>query len=278
LDCQERFQIIYPQPDPLPVDLPASPLTKLWIYTNYDCNLRCSYCLAESSPKAFRRAISSSDIERLVDEALELGFDHVYFTGGEPLLLEDIYEILAYASQRMQTSVLTNAMLLNGKRLEKLRAIRNDNLVAQVSLDGSHPEQHDPYRGAGSWEKTVAGIHNLQEHGFRIHLSTTQTPANQAHLAEICAFHQALGIAEDDHFIRPLAKRGFSQAGLQVCKETLMPEITVNQDGIYWHPLSTDADMKVRSTIFPLSEAVSQVQAELETISQASQAELNTFR
>ena len=271
--CLMDLQEFYAQPiAPL-----ASPLKKLWIYTNYDCNLRCSYCLAESSPKAPRRAIGAAEIKRLVDEAVELGFESVYFTGGEPFLLEEIFEILAYASERMQTSVLTNAMLLRGKRLEKLCSIRNENLIAQISLDGSSEEQHDPYRGAGSWRKTIEGIHNLQESGLRIRLSTTQTPANSDHLGEICAFHQALGIPEDDHFIRPLAKRGFSQEGLEVCKATLVPEITVNQDGVYWHPLSTDSDMKVRSEIFPLVEAVNQVQAELEAISQASQDGLETF-
>ena len=267
-----------PELDFQPIKKFSPPLTKLWIYTNYDCNLRCKYCLASSSPKASRRAIKVANIRKLVDEAEELGFDNLFFTGGEPFLLEDIYEILAYASERMQTSVLTNAMLLRGKRLEKLCAIQNDNLIAQVSLDGSRPEQHDPYRGAGSWEKTVEGIHNLQEYEFRIRLSTTQTPANTTHLTEICTFHQALGIPEDDHFIRPLAKRGFSQEGVEVCKETLVPEITVSQDGIYWHPMSTDPDMKVRSAIFPLEEAVSQVQAELEAISRASQDGLNAFQ
>ena len=257
---------------------PLSTLTKLWIYTNYDCNLRCSYCVADSTPLASRRAIGKPVIERLIDEAVELGFEHIYFTGGEPFLLEDIYEILAYASERMPTSVLTNAMLLRGRRLEKLCAIRNENLIAQVSLDGSSPEQHDPYRGSGSWERTVEGIRNLQEHGFRIRLSTTQTPANEAHLAQICDFHQALGIAEEDHFIRLLAKRGFSQQGLEVCKETMMPEITVSQDGVYWHPLSTDPDMKVSPAIFPLAEAVSQVQIELEALSCASRGELTTFQ
>ena len=260
-----------------PVVSSAQPLTKLWIYTNYDCNLRCKYCLAESSPKASRRAIGLATIRRLIDEAVALGFDAVYFTGGEPFLLEDIYEILAYASERLHTGVLTNAMLLRGKRLEKLCRLKNNNLVTQISLDGCCPEQHDPYRGAGSWDKTIEGIHQLQEQSFRIRLSTTETPANTAHLTEICAFHRSLGIPEEDHLIRPLAKRGFSKEGWEVCKETVLPEITVNQDGIYWHPMSTDPDMKVRSEIFPLVEAVSQVQTELEAFSRNSQAEPNEF-
>ena len=57
---------------------------KLWIYTNYDCNLRCSYCVARSSPNAPRRAIGLANAKRLVDEAVALGFSQVFFTGGEP--------------------------------------------------------------------------------------------------------------------------------------------------------------------------------------------------
>ena len=75
--------------------LPIS--TKLWIYTNYDCNLRCDYCVAESSPRAPRRAMGLENTCRLVDEALELGFCEVLFTGGEPFILDEIYEMLAYA-------------------------------------------------------------------------------------------------------------------------------------------------------------------------------------
>jgi MoaA/NifB/PqqE/SkfB family radical SAM enzyme len=261
-----------------PIFPPPQPLTKIWIYTNYDCNLHCKYCLAESSPKASRRAIGLETIQRLIDEATELGFEQVYFTGGEPFILEEMDEILAYASERMKTSVLTNGMLLRSKRLEKIRLIRNDNLIVQVSLDGSRPEQHDPYRGSGSWAKTVEGLQNLLEQRFRVHLSTTETPVNSAHLTEICAFHQSLGILEEDHFIRPIAKRGFSQEGLEIRKETLQPEVTVNWEGVYWHPISTNPDMKVSSTIFPLAEAVSQIQVEVDAIRQASQEGLNEFK
>ena len=85
---------------------------KLWIYTNYDCNLRCQYCVARSSPNAPRRAIGLANVQHLIDESTQLGFVHAFFTGGEPFLLPDIYDMLAYSSARMQTTVLTNAMEL----------------------------------------------------------------------------------------------------------------------------------------------------------------------
>src|SRR5512136_2548777 len=167
-------------------------MSKLWIYTNYDCNLKCAYCSVESSPAAPRRELSLSTVRQLIDEAAALNFTEVFFTGGEPFILDEIYDMLIYASARLKTTVLTNAMLLKGRRLEQLRAIRSDNLIVQVSLDGAQPEQHDAYRGAGSWIKSVDGIQALLANGFRVRLATTETPANSAHLAEVCEFHQAL--------------------------------------------------------------------------------------
>lgn len=250
---------------------------KLWVYTNYDCNLRCSYCVAKSSPNTPRRALGFDNVRRLVDEAVELGFSELFFTGGEPFLLKDIYEMLAYSSARVKTTVLTNAMLLQGKRLEQLCAIDNDNLIVQVSLDGGNAEDHDAYRGKGTWAKTVAGIHALQNRDFRVRLSTTETPANSPRLADVCEFHNGLGIPEEDHFVRPLAKRGYSKEGIELNMSNLLPEVTVNLDGIFWHPLSTDVDMQVSRQLFPLATAVDRIQEQLDEIARTGGAKLMSF-
>ena len=255
---------------------PAVPW-KLWIYTNYDCNLRCSYCVAKSSPNAPRRAIGRANAQRLVDEAVALDFDHIFFTGGEPFILPDIYAMLAYSSARVPTTVLTNAMLLRGPRLAKLVAIANDNLIVQVSLDGGRAEDHDAYRGTGAWEQAVAGIRLLQEAGFRVRLGTTETPANAAHLDQLHAFRAELGIPEGDHFVRPLAKRGYSKEGLELGMGNLLPELTANLDGIFWHPLSTDADMQVSKKLFPLARAVEGVQRQLDIMARTGGVPLMTF-
>jgi len=258
-------------------ETPPGFLWKLWIYTNYDCNLKCSYCVAKSGPGVPRRALGTENVKRLVDEALELGFEDIFFTGGEPFLLKEIYEMLEYSSARVKTTVLTNAMILRGARLEKLRAIANDRLIIQVSLDGGRPEDHDAYRGPGTWEKTVEGIKLLQAAGFRVRLGSTETPVNSAHLDTLCDFHRSLGIPDEDHCIRPLAKRGFSREGLELGMSNLVPEITVNVDGVFWHPLSADADMLVSNRIFPLADSVERVNAQLETIAQTGLAPLMTF-
>lgn len=252
---------------------------KLWLYTNFDCNLACSYCVAESTPTAPRRPLGLANVKRLVDEAVELNFTDVFLTGGEPFILKEIYDMLAYASSRLRTTVLTNAMFLRGKRLEKLRAIANGNLIIQVSLDGARPEHHDAYRGQGSWARTVEGIKRLLAHDFHVRLATTETPANAAHLDELRAFRRSLGISEADHFIRPMAKRGFAQEGVEVSVETLVPELTVTAEGVYWHPLvsPSDTDMRVSQNIDSLAAAVACIQEQLAVIARTGQASLQKF-
>jgi sulfatase maturation enzyme AslB (radical SAM superfamily) len=185
--------------------------------------------------------------------------------------------MLSYASSCIKTTVLTNAMLLRGQRLGKLCAIANENLIVQASLDGGRPEDHDAYRGSGTWEKTVEGIRMLQQEGFRVRIGTTETPVNSPHLDKLCEFHRSLGIPDEDHFVRPLAKRGYSREGLELDMGNLIPEVTVNQDGVFWHPLSTDADMKVNRALFPLAQSVEMIREQLETISLTGKVSLMTF-
>ena len=117
----------------------------------------------------------------------------------------------------------------------------------------------------------------MQARGFRVRLSSTETPANSAHLHEICEFHRGLGIPDEDHFIRPLAKRGYSKEGLELGMGNLVPELTANLDGIFWHPLSTDADMQVSKKIFPLAAAMQRVQIQLGEIARTGAVPLLTF-
>src|SRR5215216_6553135 len=101
---------------------------RLWVYTNFDCNLSCSYCVARSSPRAERRGLSMPSFRRLIDEAAEYGIRELFLTGGEPLLLPDIGDRLRYAAGRIPTTLLTNAMLFQGRRLDTLRSLVGLNL------------------------------------------------------------------------------------------------------------------------------------------------------
>jgi hypothetical protein len=97
---------------------------RLWLYTNFHCNLACEYCVVASSPRARARSLGLERFRRLVDEAIGEGFREIYLTGGEPFLEPDIVAMLEYASDRLPTVVLTNAMLFTGRPSARAIAAR----------------------------------------------------------------------------------------------------------------------------------------------------------
>jgi uncharacterized Fe-S cluster-containing radical SAM superfamily protein len=251
----------------VPAGLPAEdnrPVgSRLWLYTNFDCNLHCDYCCVRSSPTVPRRELGLGRVQRIAREAGELGVKEIFVTGGEPFLLEDIGEILLACAAAAPTMVLTNGMLFAGRRRESLQALPRDRIVLQISLDSATPELHDLHRGPGTWARTCEGIQHARARGFRVRLAATVSTD-----AEAEAFRQFLdkeGIAAEDRVIRRIALRGSAIEGVAVSRADLVPEVTITADGVYWHPVGAeDADLLVTRDIFPLPESFAAVRRAFE--------------
>jgi hypothetical protein len=232
--------------------------SRLWVYTNFNCNLHCDYCCVRSSPTAPRRELGLARVQRIAREAAELGVKEIFVTGGEPFLLEDIGEILLSCAAAAPTTVLTNGMLFIGRRAQSLRALPRDRIVLQISLDSATPQLHDLHRGPGTWARTHEGIQRARTQGFRVRLAATVSTD-----AEAEAFRQFLNeekIAAEDRVIRRIALRGSASQGVAVSRADLVPEVTVTADGVYWHPVGAeDADLLVTRDIFPLSDSFAAV-------------------
>jgi len=238
------------------------PGSRVWIYTNFDCNLACDYCCVRSSPQTPRRALDSGQIRQLAAEAVEAGVGELVLTGGEPFLLPDIAELVEICTDALPTTLLTNGMLFKGRRLESLRRMNRDRLALQISLDSVTPDLHDRHRGRGSWDRALAGVRIAIAEGFRVRIAATLMPEHVETLAQFHDFLDTLGIASEDHLIRPLAHQGVADHGIVLTVESLIPEVTVTADGIYWHPVSAvDDDHLVTRDIFPLASAISQVRS-----------------
>ncbi len=232
--------------------------SRLWLYTNFDCNLHCDYCCVRSSPAAPRRELGLARVQRIAREAPELGVKEIFVTGGEPFLLEDIGEILVCCAAAAPTTVLTNGMLFAGRRVDSLGALPRDRIVLQISLDSATPELHDLHRGRGTWARAREGIQRARAQGFRVRLAasvSTDTEAEQ--------FRQFLDeekIAAEDRVIRRIALRGSATEGVALSRADLVPEVTITAEGVYWHPVGAqDTDLLVTRDIFPLSEAFAAV-------------------
>ncbi len=250
-----------PRPDPFAGLAPEQiPGTRLWIYTNFDCNLACDYCCVRSSPRAPRRALGIDWTRRLASEAPGAGVSELILTGGEPFLLPDLDELVAVCTAALPTTLLTNAMLFRGPRREVLRRMDRDRLTLQISLDSPTPDLHDHHRGPRSWERAVAGIGIALDEGFRVRVAATLEPERLADLGPFRSFLDELGIAREDQVIRALAHRGAAARGLELTVESLIPEVTATADGIWWHPVTAEhEDTLVTRELFPLSDAIGEV-------------------
>jgi pyruvate-formate lyase-activating enzyme/TusA-related sulfurtransferase len=237
--------------------------SRLWLYTNFDCNLHCDYCCVRSSPKAPRRELGLRSVQQIASEAAALGVGEFFLTGGEPLLLPDIAEILTACTAVAPTTVLTNGALLVGRRFEALRSVRNDRLTLQISLDSPTPELHDLHRGKGTWERALKAIDLARAEGFRVRLAATVTTDDQAE--EFERFLDARRIGEKDRVIRRIVLRGFAIKGVALARADLVPEVTITADGVYWHPVGADdPDLLITPNIFPLAEAFAAVRRAFE--------------
>jgi MoaA/NifB/PqqE/SkfB family radical SAM enzyme/SAM-dependent methyltransferase len=158
-------------------------LRELWLHTNNSCNLACTHCLVSSGPGE-TPGLAPQQLRRVVDEALALGVERFYVTGGEPFLRPDIRELIGRISREKgrEIIVLTNGMLFRGPRGIALQGLPRELVRFQVSLDGARPETNDRIRGAGTFEKALDGVRFLSDQGFEVSLTTVVTRQNLGEL------------------------------------------------------------------------------------------------
>jgi len=153
-----------------------SQLKTLWFNTGTLCNLTCSNCYIESSPKNDRlEYISFEEFKTFINESIqnELGTKEIGFTGGEPFMNKDIFKMIKYSLDNdFKTLVLTNAMkpMMNNK--SQLLRLNHLNLTIRVSIDHYTKEKHEEVRGPNSWEPMIEGLKWLSENNFNYCLAT----------------------------------------------------------------------------------------------------------
>ncbi len=162
------------------------------IAVTYRCNLRCRFCYV--GDKDYQE-LNSNDLKKILFKIFnDARVPSVSFTGGEPLLRDDIVELVAYAGEiGLWTNMITNGTLLNKDLVQELRAagLRS----AQVSIEGSCARVHDALTGvAGSFDATLRGIELLKQAGIAVHTNTTVSRANLSDLSNIVELVKIRGL------------------------------------------------------------------------------------
>ena len=263
-----------PPPDAPPVG------SRLWLYTNFDCNLACDYCCSQSSPRAPARRLPADVARRACEEFAGLGGREILLTGGEPFLAPDLGEVVDAAARWVPVTILTNAMVLDrGSRRRTLESLDPTLVTMQISLDSGTPALHDRHRGEGSFDRARAGIELLRSLGFRVRVAATVDQADAGEEASLHRLLDADGIPGEDRLVRRVARTGFADRGVELTLESLWPEPALTADGAWWHPVGiADPAMQVASTPLPLVTVIAVVHATLADPDRDRAAALEAFR
>jgi radical SAM protein with 4Fe4S-binding SPASM domain len=125
------------------------------------CNFRCCFCNIKEEGK---RELSLHEIKKLLEDLKELSVEHVSFTGGEPFLRKDIFEVLELAKELgFNVNVCTNASLIDESKAKKLNELGIDWIT--VSLHSLNKEKFERIAGIeGSFKRTIEGVEALAKH------------------------------------------------------------------------------------------------------------------
>lgn len=239
---------------------------RLWFYSNYHCNLRCSYCLTESAPLVKRRELGAEQVLERAAEAVELGFTGFGVTGGEPFILDYMPELVGALADELPVIVLSNATLFNSRRLAEVEPLADKPVHVQISLDRPDPVRNDEMRGPDNFRKVVEAVPKLVERGVGVRIATTlENPdaVDPHEMERLCDLHRSLGVPDEDHVVRPIINRGRAETGdmgVLAGFEQLEPELTITADGAFYSPFAPtvvggrlDTDLLVSRTTAPLS-------------------------
>jgi len=165
------------------IGFPAHPV---WEMTTA-CNLHCVHCHT-SGGKPADDELTTREAKRLLDQLADVHeFRMMAFTGGEPLVRPDLFELLAYAQALgFRNTIATNATLIDDAVARHLR--RCGVVIAAVSLDGFDAATHDSIRGIpGAFESALRGMRALRRAGILLHINITAMEYNVDQMEQLMA-------------------------------------------------------------------------------------------
>jgi MoaA/NifB/PqqE/SkfB family radical SAM enzyme len=174
---------------------------------DYTCNLKCQHCsIKEFQDIEGRQKITPFEVEKIFDEAHELGLARVTISGGEPLVFRYLDEIVkAIGADRFYINMDSNGMLLTREKAKHLKSIGIDRI--QLSIDSLIPDEHDNFRGVkGSWLKALKGLIAVKESGLDIFMQTcvTRTRLHSQEFLDYLKFFNNLDVSVFVSFAKPV--------------------------------------------------------------------------
>ncbi len=156
------------------------------------CNLRCIHCHAFGGEQRYKE-LTTTEGKELIDRIAEMGIRTFVFSGGEPLLREDLFELIEHAKERgLTVFIATNGTLITRAVARELK--RYDTGVV-IGLDALNPEIHDRIRGVrGAYDAVIKGISNCMAENLYLHLNIVAARANINEIESIIDYGNKIGV------------------------------------------------------------------------------------
>lgn len=157
------------------------------------CNLSCIHCYTDSEEKAYTGELTTEEGKKLLADLKDFSVPAVLFSGGEPLMRADLFELAAEAKRLgLRMTLSTNGTLITEEIALKIK--ENGFTYVGISLDGIG-EINDRFRGKpGAFKRATRGFENCVKVGQRVGLRLTLTRHNYENLHQIFDFIEATNI------------------------------------------------------------------------------------
>lgn len=175
-----------------------APFLVVWNFTHM-CNLKCKHCYQDAQ-NALPNELTTEESKKLIEELSDAGVALIAFSGGEPLMRKDFFEVVAHAHKHdLYVSLASNGTLITP---DVARGLMNAGIdYVEVSIDGKNAAKHDAMRGIpGAFDRSVAGIRNAIDAGVYTCIATTVTRDNIDQIPDIRKLGKELGTGRIIYF------------------------------------------------------------------------------
>lgn len=151
------------------------------------CNLKCIHCYMDSDAQKYQGEMTTAEAKRFIDDLADFKVPVLLFSGGEPLIRPDFFELAEYTAKHgIRPTLSTNGTLITREVARKIKDIGVG--YVGISLDGLR-EVNDKFRGrVGAFQAAMEGIQNCVAVGQRVGLRFTINSHNLAELDSIFDF------------------------------------------------------------------------------------------
>lgn len=157
------------------------------------CNLHCIHCYSSSENKKYAGELTTDEAKKVIDNLTQFKVPSILFSGGEPLVRPDIFELAKYAKAKgLSITLSTNGTLITKEIAQKIKDIGF--AYVGISLDGIG-EVNDYFRGTkGAFDRTVNAFKNCKEVKQKVGLRLTLTKHNFMEIEKIFDFVEKMDI------------------------------------------------------------------------------------